>query len=252
MPKETKRSGRLRRWQLIEVIVHTLELQQAEGSTVTYDARMPDLVTGDERQIDVLVESQQAGRPFRRMVEVRDRGRAVSVEFVDQVQTKQQRVGAHRATIVSTRGFTRSSVERLRSDAHSIDGAELRADRWPEWWTPRVVPLEGRRYVLEYRRCVDVVTEKSLAHVIFAETHIGVICLVLPPDGRAPDMSWWIMSTDDGPNSPSHIDIVFKYHDTLTGTPGMEVWRAYRRGRFRPGEPTTLHFESTASGPVRQ
>jgi hypothetical protein len=232
-------------WQLIEVAVHVLELQHAAGSTVIYDATLPDLITGTPRQIDVLVETRQSGRLLRRMVEVRDRGRPVSVEFLDQVQTKQQRVGAHRATIVSTRGFSRSSVSRLRADAHTIDGTELRADAWPDWWKPRVVPIEGRRYELQYRSYVDVVGETPLAHVIYAETHVGVVCLVLPPGGRAPDMNWWIMSKDGGPTAPSHFDIVFKYHDTETGAPGVEIWRVNRLSPIAAGQSVGLPLSRT-------
>lgn len=234
--RKPKPATKLRDWKLVEVVVHILEIEYADGASVTYDARLPDLQTGDLRQVDLLVDVEQAGRLLRRMVEVRDRGRPVGVEYIDEVQTKQRRVGAHRATIVSKRGFYDSSVRRLREDEHTIDGVELRKSGWPDWFNPRSFTVEGKKYQLESQECIDIVNDVFMAQVVYADTSAGVVCLVIPPGGRAPDSTWWLMTHENDPDPPLYVDLVLKFHNA-DGMPQRETFRAYRGSSIRRGEP---------------
>lgn len=105
--------------------MHVLELEHGAGSSVTFDARLPELGTGTLRQVDVAIETTQAGRSYVRIVEVQHRSRSVTLQFIDSLQGKMSALGAHRATIVATAGFTQTAIERVATYGHQVDARSL-------------------------------------------------------------------------------------------------------------------------------
>ena len=238
--KRTDRPDVLRRWQLLEVVAHVLELEHGAGSSVTYNAQLSELQTGTPRQVDVAVELVQAGRRFLRIVEVQHRNRKVTLQQIDNIQGKLSALGAHRATMVATAGFTHTAIERVRIYKHQIDARSLigmSAEDWPDWMAFHTVNVHGEAgpVALTHRRCIDASTEATIADLFFGEAKSigGVICFVVPPGGRAPDLKGWIIGNDP---TLEGFEVRMKHHDDTTGTRGHDV-SSGRVFRWKDGEP---------------
>ena len=193
---ETGSDG-LTHWQLVELTVFLIELESvSEMSTqVEYDVQLPDRVTGRPRQVDAAVRSFASGREFLRIVEVQDRSTKVGSPFIDQVETKANRVGAHRVTVVSTAGFTTPAIERIQSNETLIDAYVLRdvaAEEWPiNWPDPSVdLDVDGRILTvrLEARALARATDDEAEFLILFGAPEwsewSGVLAYLLPPKSR--------------------------------------------------------------------
>jgi hypothetical protein len=186
----------LARGQLLEIVTHALELDQGGAARVVYDAYIPELLTGKPRQVDIGVFGQVSGRVFLRIVEVQHRDRRVTVEFVDRVEGKRAALCAHRATIVTTAGFTSGALDRIRAASHQLDAFELALGRehdWPKAWPLREVSVEingvPRAVPLEHRRYRNALTRGLVCDLLYGPVLVGakvlLFCIAVPPNGRA-------------------------------------------------------------------
>jgi hypothetical protein len=230
----------LKRGELAEVVVHAIELEQGLGSAVTFNAKIPGLRTGDLRQVDVAVETQQAGRTFLRMVEVRDKGRPMATTVLDEIFGKMEDIAAHRATIVSTSGFYRPTIERARQNQHRVDLLHLakgRPEEWPSRFTFRDLIIERGRLPMTHRRLIDVLTDRPIADVMY--TYIGqingVFCVIVPSGGDARTAVTWIIGNDEGLEG---CEIFLAHRDPTAGTAGILRVDA-KVNRLPDGQPVT-------------
>lgn len=105
-------------WQEFERIVSRIVQALDRGAEVTRGFLM-DRMTGEPREIDVIVRGKVGGRPVTMMIECRDHKRPVDVTYVDQVVTKRNDVKADKAIIVSAAGF--SEAARTKAEGYGID-----------------------------------------------------------------------------------------------------------------------------------
>jgi len=91
----------------LERLVVRLEMALADPSaTVKRNDRIPDLVTKRLREIDVSIRRSVGSVPVLVIVECRDRRRRQDVEWIEQVASKRDSVGADAAVVVTTNGLT--------------------------------------------------------------------------------------------------------------------------------------------------
>ncbi len=150
----------------IEIVVLAIEIllsEQFGGEelSIVRGIKIPDLHTGRLREVDIGVATIINGRIFKRIVEVRDRGKAVGSAVVDEVVGKMQALGIHRATIVSTSGFTEPALAKV-SDKHSIlDAIHLRL------LSPEELPVEWNDFRVAFpTRDPNMVKKQSNEHSI--------------------------------------------------------------------------------------
>lgn len=170
----------LPRGAVTELAAHVIELVLAEDDAtvrqVCLNAHIPELHTHNPRQVDIYLDYEHAGRRFVRTVEVRSRNRPSGPQWVDEAEGKAQAIGAHRTTLVSTAGFTRGALDRVRAKGDLLDAVHLRpavAADWPfTWESPSicidfgsestVCPLQARAYC-------DATTDRVRKLILYGE-----------------------------------------------------------------------------------
>ncbi|HEY7269736.1 MAG TPA: restriction endonuclease [Dehalococcoidia bacterium] len=124
------------------MVAHAVELHRHRGETadVRYDERIPESATGNLRQVDIGIHIVSGGRRFLHTVEVQNRGNRMGLQAVDAFLGKAAAIGAHRTTLVASKGFTKSALERIATKHSDLfDAVELRPGRTEEWpgnWGP--------------------------------------------------------------------------------------------------------------------
>ena len=175
-------------------------MRDSEKVVLDFDARLPETASGRRRQVDVAVHYEISGRRFLRIVEVQDRTRRVGSQFVDGIEGKARALGAHRATIVATAGFTQGAIDRITAACMQLDGLTFGDPdefRWPvNIPLPQLeVNVEGRltNVRLEKSALIDAVTRRPEFLVAYGavdvqDIHEGVVVLV-PSSQRVPTES---------------------------------------------------------------
>ncbi|HEX6904448.1 MAG TPA: hypothetical protein VF789_32370 [Thermoanaerobaculia bacterium] len=118
------------------------------------------LPTPIEREVDILVESEIAGVPFRMAVECRGRGRKDDIGWVDCLVGKYAHLPVDKVVAVSKSGLTRAAVE--KAQFHGIEIRTLQAALDADWQKEyvKIAPgaLSMRVFVPQYA----VLTEPPL------------------------------------------------------------------------------------------
>jgi hypothetical protein len=73
---------------------------------------LPDRVTGQRRQIDILVELEAKGHVMRIVVDAKFRAVRLDVKDVEEVIALAEAVGANKAVIVASNGWSRPAATR--------------------------------------------------------------------------------------------------------------------------------------------
>src|SRR5689334_18912714 len=144
--KRVQRKGRS-----LERLVESLErvLSGKNGVTIESPKFLPDRVTSDSREHDVVITTRTAHHVMTLAIECRDRSRKVNVLDVESFVTKCQDTQVNKGVIVSAKGFTRaaqtkaanssiaclslrevSSFDWLVAPGVSVRSAAIRSLRW--------------------------------------------------------------------------------------------------------------------------
>lgn len=149
-------------WKEAEVVAGIFEKVLTPGARVDVDQLLPDLVTGDLRQCDVVVRYGCRPREFMAIVEVQRRGRKPEIGDFDGWVEKMRGVGANLLICVTSAGFPESIVNSVHKKHHGavklVTLADLESAQWPEFLLFRSLPFEecnfevtGVRFVCDSR-----------------------------------------------------------------------------------------------------
>ena len=94
------------RWQDYEAAAVKLYKSYEGVGTVKHNQRIPDRVTGEPRQIDVLIEVKAKTHTIKIVIDAKKRSTPVDVRVVESVYELAQAVSAHVAIIVCSTGWT--------------------------------------------------------------------------------------------------------------------------------------------------
>ena len=98
-----------------EELVASLSNCLHEKAIITPNDKLIDKDTGKKRQIDISIRMTDGPTSFLGIVEARDRSRKVGVPYLEEVKSKRDSVGAHKAFIVSNKGFTTTALDKARA-----------------------------------------------------------------------------------------------------------------------------------------
>lgn len=94
--------------------------EQAEGiGEVTRDIRIPDKITGQPRQVDVLIELGTKGHEIRFLIDAKFYSDKIDVRQVEEVLALAEAVKANKAIIVTANGWT--GPAKTRADFSAMD-----------------------------------------------------------------------------------------------------------------------------------
>jgi hypothetical protein len=118
--RKRKTSRRGRGGRDLELLVERVErILQGSSATIVRNDRIPDMDTGEEREIDLSVRFPAGDVPVLLIFECRDRSRVQDVRWIEELSAKARSVGAARAIAVSSSGFSQSAI--LKARACNID-----------------------------------------------------------------------------------------------------------------------------------
>lgn len=107
-------------------------------ATVTPNAKLRDKDTRRLRQIDVLIELHDGPTKVSVIVEARDHGRPVGVQYVEEVSSKRVSVGADAACIVSKTGFYGTALKKAAANKiRTLTLEEALQGDWSGWLKTR-------------------------------------------------------------------------------------------------------------------
>jgi hypothetical protein len=91
------------------VALLTAVMREDESMMVTPSAMLPDVITGDLREVDICVETQVAGHKVLVGIECRDWGRPQAVTWVEEMHTRHEALPVNVTVLVSSSGFTKGA-----------------------------------------------------------------------------------------------------------------------------------------------
>ena len=86
-----------------------------EHAVVEESKMLTDLVSGEQREVDIYAEGILAGHAVRIGIECRDHKRKQVVGWVEEMHSKHERLPTNLVILVSSSGFTRSAVAKAES-----------------------------------------------------------------------------------------------------------------------------------------
>lgn len=106
MPKRTNN---------FQKIVFLVKKHAAEGATVTESKLLQDNITGADREVDICIESSVAGHCVTVSIECRDHSRKASVQWVEEMKSKHERLSTNALVLVSSSGFSKEAIAVART-----------------------------------------------------------------------------------------------------------------------------------------
>jgi hypothetical protein len=97
-----------------QAVVYFIKRHLAPDATVTESAQLRDRVTGQQREVDVLVTGHIAGHPLQIGIECRSRSRKDAVSWVEEMRAKHDDLPTDRLVLVSASGFSRAAAVKAR------------------------------------------------------------------------------------------------------------------------------------------
>jgi len=90
------------------------------SARIAADAKLIGKFSGVERQIDLLIEETACDLTFRIVIDAKARTRRIDVKDVEEFLGLARDVGAHKALMISTRGYSRAAIQRAHTDDADI------------------------------------------------------------------------------------------------------------------------------------
>ena len=113
--KTTDSTRRDSAWQKFEELVAQIEKRLApEAATVTLNDKVPDLVTGDLRQVDATIRYKIGSIDILIAIECRHRKSKQHIMWIEQLKAKRENIGANQIVGVSSEGYTEPALAKAK------------------------------------------------------------------------------------------------------------------------------------------
>ncbi|GAB3483351.1 restriction endonuclease [Polaromonas eurypsychrophila] len=102
----------MRDWRKFELLIAAIEKTLLPlGAEIKSPDHLPDLVTGQKREVDASIRFKVGSTPILITVECRKRDSPQDVTWIEQLATKKESIGASTTVAVSSEGFTKAAEE---------------------------------------------------------------------------------------------------------------------------------------------
>ncbi len=162
MPKRTN---------TFQAVMFMIKNHIAADATVTESKELTDLVSGEGREVDVVIEANVAGHTVLVGLECRDWKRPQTVSWVEEMHAKHERLPTDRLVLVSKSGFTEGA--RAKAASYGIETVV------PEDLTEEQAGDIARRARMVYTK-LNLQAVEVLAWVSATETGKGEAFLTQP------------------------------------------------------------------------
>jgi hypothetical protein len=138
-------------------LVHLIEqLLAPRGATVTESKQFIDQVTGEKREVDIVIETKSGVHPFIIGIECRDRKRSADAPWIEEIASKHQDIGINKTIVVSRSGFYKPALRKAKQ--RKIDALTLSEAQESDWvaYTSRLTGLETMTIETLVAQCKEV------------------------------------------------------------------------------------------------
>jgi hypothetical protein len=97
-----------------QAVVYFVQRHLAPDATVTESAQLRDRVTGQNREVDVLITADLAGQSTHISIECRKRSRKDHVSWVEEMRAKHDDLSTDQLVLVSATGFSKAAAVKAR------------------------------------------------------------------------------------------------------------------------------------------
>jgi hypothetical protein len=109
-----------KRSDIYQRLVYEIHRELGPGWKVTESAMVKDVVTGKEREVDILLESEESGYPIAIAVEVRDRSRVQSVAWVEEMVTRHRDLRISKSVLWSPTPLSKAAVKKAEANGFVV------------------------------------------------------------------------------------------------------------------------------------
>jgi len=121
-----------KRSNLFQDLVQLLEAHLAPtDATVTGSKLLKDLRTGEQREVDIVIEASAGDHPVTIGVEVIDRKRKADTPWVEGIAKKHEDLPIHKTVLVSRSGYFRPA--KAKADAYKMEALTIEQARSHDW-----------------------------------------------------------------------------------------------------------------------
>lgn len=110
---------------------------------IALNVRLPGILSGTGRQIDVLVDAKVGGAPLRTIIDAKMYNRPIDVKHVEEFLGMMRDVEAQRGLMVTTVGYTEAALERAHRDASDIELDVMSLAEFQAFQSPIGIPFSG-------------------------------------------------------------------------------------------------------------
>ncbi|HWP17967.1 MAG TPA: restriction endonuclease [Burkholderiaceae bacterium] len=125
--------GRLKPGKSLEELVASIERALAHNEKVSVESpvHLPDRVTGEQREHDVLITVSGSHHTVKIAIECRDRSRKITVNGIEGFWSKCKDTGVDQGIVVSPKGFTEAALAKAKHHGiRCLQLTEAKAFNW--------------------------------------------------------------------------------------------------------------------------
>lgn len=135
-------------WRQFERAVYAELVSKYPDAMIRHDVRVDGVLSGVERQIDVLVEESMPEGNVRTAVDAKNHARKIDVKEVESFIGLLHDTAVARGNMVSASGYTEAGLTRAFRDDVDLDLDIFTLDEFRQWQAAAAIPYSGRNAVL--------------------------------------------------------------------------------------------------------
>ncbi len=116
---------------LFQRLIRDLHAQLASNCSIIESAMLIDRLSGDAREVDIVLRSVVGGYELVVSIECRDRSRPATIEWVEQMIEKHNSLPTNKLILVSRTGFTQTA--KAKADRHGVETYTLEEAGHVDW-----------------------------------------------------------------------------------------------------------------------
>lgn len=134
----------------LELLIEKLESCTLPiGTTINSPGFINDKVTGQPREVDILVEYQLGTVPIKIIIECRDRKSIQDTQWIEQIATKANDLNVNKVIAVSSSKFSKPAI--AKANHYGIEARlleEVDTDTIAEWWKVNHLEFLQRKFLI--------------------------------------------------------------------------------------------------------
>lgn len=139
-------------------------------SKIRWNVNLPGVLSGVDRQIDILVDATVGGAQVRTIIDAKMYGKAIDVKHVEEFLGLVKDVDAQRGMMVTTVGYSKAALVRAHRDMSDVELDVMSVAEFKEFQAPIGIPFSGPNAVIlpaPFGWIVDNASAKQFPAVLY-------------------------------------------------------------------------------------